>query len=212
MLDFFTLAQNCAPQVAPQTMAAIVKTESQFQPLAIGINGGARLVRQPFTKKEAVITAKSLIEQGYNIDLGLGQVNSSNLVKTRLSIEDAFDPCRNLTVSSLILQKNYERAIQKTADSQSALFAALSAYNTGNFSKGFVNGYVQKVVANAEPVKPIAIIPALKLHIIPAHKPKQSTANHAIQLKATIQTPLVKASNPSSSEDKKPSWDVFNDF
>ncbi|MES2206794.1 MAG: lytic transglycosylase domain-containing protein [Pseudomonadota bacterium] len=212
MLDFLLLTQQCAPHVAPETMAAIVRTESQFQPLAIGINGGARLVRQPATKKEAVITAKSLIGQGYNIDLGLGQVNSSNLAKTSLSIEDAFDPCRNLAASSSILKNNYERARQKQLNSQEALFAALSAYNTGNFSKGFTNGYVQKVVANAEPIKPIAIIPALKPQILPVHKPKQNTVSHAVQVKVTPPTPQEKASNPLSPEDKKLSWDVFNDF
>ena len=45
-MDFVSLAMQCAPMVAPLTMAAIVKTESGFNPLAIGVNGGARLVRQ----------------------------------------------------------------------------------------------------------------------------------------------------------------------
>ena len=78
-MDFVSLAMQCAPMVAPLTMAAIVKTESGFNPLAIGVNGGARLVRQAETVAEAVVTAKWLLERGYNIDLGLGQVNSNNL-------------------------------------------------------------------------------------------------------------------------------------
>lgn len=40
-MDFNVLSAECAPWVAPQTMAAIVKTESQFNPLAININAGA---------------------------------------------------------------------------------------------------------------------------------------------------------------------------
>ena len=32
-LDFIALAQQCAPQVSPVTMAAIVRTESGFQPV-----------------------------------------------------------------------------------------------------------------------------------------------------------------------------------
>jgi type IV secretion system protein VirB1 len=67
-MDFNALSLECAPWVAPRTMAAIVKTESQFNPLAININGGARLERQPASKKEAVVTAKWLIANNYNID------------------------------------------------------------------------------------------------------------------------------------------------
>lgn len=147
-MDFNALVAECAPWVAPQTMAAIVKTESQFNPLAININGGAQLERQPATKEEAVVTAKWLLANHYNIDLGLGQVNSVNLAKTNLSVEDAFDPCRNLAASATILQWNFESASKRIPEQQAALQAAISAYNTGSFTKGFSNGYVQKVVNN----------------------------------------------------------------
>ncbi|EPT7341098.1 hypothetical protein ACVR8P_005750 [Pseudomonas aeruginosa] len=40
MLDFMVLAQQCAPTVAPQTMAAVVQVESSFNPYAIGVVGG----------------------------------------------------------------------------------------------------------------------------------------------------------------------------
>jgi len=133
-MDFLALSQECAPWVAPQTMAAIVKTESGFNPLSIGVNGGARLVRQPDNKAEAVATARWLIEKGYNIDLGLGQVNSSNLAKVGLSVEDAFEPCKNVAAAATILHGNFQAAKGKVQDDQAALHAALSAYNTGSFS------------------------------------------------------------------------------
>lgn len=149
-VDFNMLANQCAPWVAPQTLAAIVKTESSFNPLVININGGAKLERQPSSKGEAVATAKWLIENGYNVDLGLGQINSVNLSKTKLSVEDAFDACKNLAAAATILKWNYESAQQRTAgNEQSALMAAISAYNTGSFTRGFSNGYVKKVVNNA---------------------------------------------------------------
>lgn len=148
-MDFNALAQECAPWVAPQTMAAIVKTESAFRPLAINVNGKAQLTRQPKTKGEAIATAKWLIANGYNIDLGLGQVNSANLKKTSLTVEDAFEPCKNIAAAATILHWNYKAAIRKTPNEQAALHAALSAYNTGSFHRGFANGYVQKVVNNA---------------------------------------------------------------
>ncbi|MBD3991081.1 transglycosylase SLT domain-containing protein, partial [Xanthomonas citri pv. citri] len=46
MLEFMDLAQQCAPTVAPQTMAALVQVESGFNPYAIGVVDG-RLARQP---------------------------------------------------------------------------------------------------------------------------------------------------------------------
>jgi type IV secretion system protein VirB1 len=148
-MDFNVLSAECAPWVAPQTMAAIVKTESQFNPLAININAGAKLEHQPASKEEAVVTAKWLIANNYNIDLGLGQVNSANLAQTNLSIEDAFDSCKNLAAAATILQWNYASASKKITGEQAALHAAISAYNTGSFTRGFNNGYVQKVLNNA---------------------------------------------------------------
>ena len=148
-MDFIALAQQCAPTVAPQTLAAIVKQESGFRPLAIGINGGARLERQPGNVGEAVATAKWLIEKGYNIDLGLGQINVKNVAKMGLSIEDTFDPCKNLAASAQILTENFQGAKRSTQNDQVALRAALSMYNTGSYTRGFENGYVQNVLAKA---------------------------------------------------------------
>lgn len=156
-MDFLALAQQCAPQVAPQTMAAIVRTESAFRPLSIGINRGGRLARQPASVDEAVATAKWLIGQGYNIDLGLAQINSSNLRRTGLSVEDAFDPCKNLAAGAMILEANYRNASRKYANAQDVLRASLSAYNTGNFRSGFSNGYVSRVIGNAG----VAVVPAI---------------------------------------------------
>jgi type IV secretion system protein VirB1 len=165
-MDFAALANECAPYVAHQTMAAIVKTESNFQPLAIGINGGARLVRSAQTKEEAVVTANWLIANGFNIDLGLGQVNSANLAKFGLTVENAFDPCKNLAVAGKILQGNYLVARRKGHDEQAALHAALSAYNTGSYSRGFANGYVQKVVNNAPIARSASSATALPIPLV----------------------------------------------
>jgi type IV secretion system protein VirB1 len=153
-MDFAALAQECAPQVAQATLAAVVQTESNFQPLAIGVNGGAKLARQPDNQAEAVATAKWLIGQGYSIDLGLGQINSGNLEMTGLTVEDAFDPCRNLAAAGKILELNYREARRKFRNEQMALRAALSAYNTGSFARGIANGYVLRVTNNARASEP----------------------------------------------------------
>jgi type IV secretion system protein VirB1 len=176
-MDFNVLSAECAPWVAPQTMAAIVKTESQFNPLAININAGAKLEHQPASKEEAVVTAKWLIANNYNIDLGLGQVNSANLSKTNLSIEDAFDSCKNLAAAATILQWNYASASKKISGEQAALHAAISAYNTGSFTRGFSNGYVQKVLNNASvnvmPVKVVTNSAVAPIALVNVKKPVQ---------------------------------------
>lgn len=179
-MDFLALAQHCAPLVAPQTMAAIVKTESAFRPLAIGINGGARLVRQPENIEEAVVTAKWLIGNGYNIDIGLGQLNSSNLHKAGLTVADAFDPCKNLSASAKILHGNYKNASRAIIGEQAALHAAISAYNTGNFSTGFANGYVQRVVNNSGVIPNIAPAPVRPIALAVRNKLQSKTYGSAI--------------------------------
>ena len=122
MLDLalvLALSAQCAPGVSPQTLAAIAHTESRFNPLAIGVNRGAA-VRQPRTREEAGRVARRLIASGANIDLGLAQINSSNLGWLRLSVEDAFDPCRNLTAAGTVLRAGFDPA-STAFDRQQAL-------------------------------------------------------------------------------------------
>jgi type IV secretion system protein VirB1 len=203
MQDFTVLAQQCAPFIAAQTLAAIVKTESAFQSLAIGVNGGGRLMRQPATVEEAVVTAKWLINQGYNIDLGLGQVNATNLRKTGLTVEDAFDPCKNLTASAMILQGNYRNASRHIVGEQAALNAAISAYNTGNFTDGFTNGYVQRVVNNAEATPGIVLKAAVAIPFFPDANSHNKA--HQKSKKQVIKT------KPKNARDAAPvnSWNVY---
>ena len=51
-------------------------------------------------------------------------------------------------MSADILTKNYIAARKTTNDPQLALRKALSAYNTGNQSGGFQNGYIDKILYN----------------------------------------------------------------
>lgn len=162
-MDFMALAQQCAPAVHPQTIAAIVKTESGFKPFAIGINKGtASLKRQPENKEEAVATAKQLIAGGHNIDMGLGQINSENLARLGITVEDVFDPCKNLAAAAAILTDNYTRAAAKSGEPQTALIKALSAYNTGDFGRGLQNGYVYRVAQSNQKLTQGYTVPAIK--------------------------------------------------
>lgn len=195
-MDFFALAEQCAPAVHPQTMAAIVKTESGFNPFAIGVNkGGAQLPRQPKDKAEAVAAAKALIEGGKNIDMGLGQINSANLVRLQMTVEDVFDSCKNLGAAALILTDNFVRASAKTDAPEAALHKALSAYNTGSFSRGIQNGYVQRVSSNGQKIAQGYTVPAITNAAL---APKTATDPKQAQQSA----PVVLRSIPPAAQTK----------
>ena len=147
-IPFTALVALCAPLVAPETMGAIVATESNFRSFVIGVNGGNGFAAASYdhrTKADAVARARDLLAKGANLDLGLGQVNSANLAGLGVTVEDMFDPCKNLRAAEAILAANYTAASATTPNSQEALRAAISAYNTGNFKSGFANGYVGRV-------------------------------------------------------------------
>jgi len=133
----------CAPMVAPQTTSKIIQVESGGNPLAINING-APLPRVPTDAIDAAALAREYINQGYSVDLGLMQVNSRNLEKLGYSVEDMFSPCKNIDAGGRVLAAFYADARPQYADEQSALRAALSAYNTGDFSRGITNGYLAR--------------------------------------------------------------------
>lgn len=151
---FVALAAACAPNIHPQTLHAVVKQESNYNALAIGINKAARLKSQPKTRDEAIAIANHLINEKVNFDAGLAQININNLNWLSMSVDDLFDPCKNLKASSLVLSACYQRASLQYGKGQQALRAALSCYNTGNFDRGFTNGYVRNVVAQAQTYVP----------------------------------------------------------
>lgn len=148
-IDFIALAQQCAPAVHHKTMAALVKTESTYNPFAIGVVGG-RLVRQPRNKGEAMATANSLMQKGWKFSAGIAQVYVMNFSKYGLNLSNVFDPCVNLRAGSAILVDCFKRAmVTQRNDQQAAVRSAFSCYYSGNFTTGFKEGYVQTVVANS---------------------------------------------------------------
>ncbi|WP_312162700.1 lytic transglycosylase domain-containing protein [Phenylobacterium sp.] len=161
------LAAQCAPAVAPETLLSIVQVESRFNPLAIGVNGTPRVTVSASTPQEAATKAAALIAAGRSVDLGLAQINSKNLGWLGLSVEAAFDPCRNLAAGARVLQAGYEGG----ADAQPALRRALSRYNTGDARRGFTNGYVAKVERAAAEV-----VPAIQAQPVRLPSPTPETA------------------------------------
>jgi type IV secretion system protein VirB1 len=133
----------CAPGVAPQTIQAIVEVESRGNPLAIHVNGG-RLPRPALDALDAAKLARAAIAAGHSVDLGLMQVNSANLPRLGYTAEQMFDPCTNIAAGAAVLTADYQRAAGRHGPGQTALRAALSAYNTGSLSRGIENGYVSR--------------------------------------------------------------------
>lgn len=127
--------------VSPEVMQHVVQVESSANPYAIGVVGG-QLVRQPSNLGEALATVQMLDAKGYNYSLGLSQVNRANFARYGLdSYEKAFDRCANLTAGSRILADCYKSAGGDWGK-------AFSCYYSGNFTTGFREGYVQKVLAS----------------------------------------------------------------
>lgn len=141
------LTQVCAAQVEPSTLLAIVAVESGFDPWAIGVNGPKAVALRPGSREAAVATAQGLIAAGRNIDLGLGQINHRNLARLGLTVEDAFEPCRNLAAASKVLGAGGNRNGPTGP-------AALSRYNTGDAQRGLRNGYVDRVTHAAAQLAP----------------------------------------------------------
>lgn len=160
------LAQQCAPSVAVETLLSVVHAESHFDPYAIGINAKGVAKVQPGDRPSAIAAAKGLIARGFNIDLGLGQINSANLKWLGLSVEDAFDPCRNLAASARVLSTNYLSVARSSPSTEIAIATAMSMYNTGSRSRGFGNGYVGRVYASSS-----IVVPALRAGMAPLSAP-----------------------------------------
>ena len=125
-----------------------VAHESSLNLWAVGING-ARVSSQPTTREQAVTLAKTMVAKGYSVDVGYAQINTATLKKFGLSIEQGFEPCRNLGAMQTVLIRNYVIAAEQLGEGQPALQAALSAYNTGNIHAGVRNGYVRAVYRQA---------------------------------------------------------------
>lgn len=148
---FATLVLACAPAVHLGTAQALVAVESNFNPHAIGVVGGA-LERQPRHRAEAVATAHALQAAGWNFSVGLGQINVGNFRRLGLTVDSAFEPCANLAAMQAVLTECFDRANPpnaKPTEKQAALRRALSCYYSGNFVTGFRHGYVRKVMAAA---------------------------------------------------------------
>lgn len=159
--------ERCAPQVAPATMAAIVRVESGGDALAIHDNT-ARRSYHPRDRATAEALYQLLLAAGHSVDLGIAQINDVNLVPLGLNVRTVFDACTNIGAGGRILSRDYAIAARRYGPGQLALRHAIGMYNTGRLDAGAA--YVQSVLQAAG-------IPEVfdpKLPLIPVIDPKHS--------------------------------------
>lgn len=138
--------ERCAPQVAPSTMAAIVRVESGGDSLAIHDNTTGRSYH-PRDRADAEAIAQQLLVARHSIDLGIAQINDVNLRAQGLNVQTVFDACANLGASARILSRDYASAIRRYGAGQVALRHAIGMYNTGMLDAG--RGYIRSVLLAA---------------------------------------------------------------
>jgi len=183
-MDLPALYAECAPQVHPKTMDAVVQVESHGRVLALNVNRLRTQPPQPAMADAAVQAAETWIARGYSVDIGLGQINSRNLAVLGLTVRTALDPCANLHGAAAILAANYVGAVQRVGEGQTALLMALSAYNTGSYDRGFGNGYVARYAAGY-------VVPALSGATPIPPRASHGTTGLAAALRAPRPNPLT---------------------
>lgn len=195
-------ALACQELAVPMdVMEHVVRVESSFNPWAIGVVG-ARLARQPASLEEAVATASQLERDGYNFSLGLAQVNRHNLAAQGLeSYEQAFAACPNLAAGARILADCHRRAGGDWGK-------AFSCYYSGNFVRGFKDGYVQKVwqsMAGASPDRIATVVSAIPVAIegVASARPVAGTGLRERRVAAAPRSPEARF-QPASDRASRP--------
>lgn len=209
--EFETLAADCAADIHVETLKAVVRTESGYNPFSVGVVNGS-LSRQPRSLKEALQVVKELEEKGFNYSIGLGQINKNNFAAFDEKAESLFEPCRNLQVSGSILKSCYESALTHNKSPQEALKLALSCYYSGNFSRGFQleesgTSYVQQVIKNVNQ-------DAKKIPTVPALEPVAGGDNEISpqsQEAAIVLAPASTSAKPQNQGNYKLDWVIIPD-
>lgn len=188
-----SLANECAPRVQPDTMQALLLQESSGNPYSIGVVGSP-LSAQPQTREEAIETAHALIKAGDNISLGLGQINYKNLPGLKMSVEDAFDYCKNVQAADEILSSCFVRATEAGKEGEPALHAALSCYYSNNFTTGLKR---EPTFGNTSYVERVTLSHS---RLVPSIGAASNTVKEELKAIENV------------TEDRHNGWDVFKDF
>ena len=130
MIPLSQISAECAPMVAPSTMAAIVRVESGGNPMAMW-NNSTRSMVIPGSRAQAIQYLRKAMAAGQRVDVGLAQVDTGNFSAFGLTPRTAFNACTNLRAGSEILHMDWQQARENGYRGQQALYHAFEAYNSG---------------------------------------------------------------------------------
>ncbi|MFM2084792.1 MAG: hypothetical protein RLY95_1610 [Pseudomonadota bacterium] len=153
------LVLTCAPLIHPVTMHAVVQHESGGNYLALHDNTTGQTYK-PASLSEGKTVANQLVAQGHSVDIGFAQINSKNLPKLGVSVDQVMDPCTNLWAAQTILLSAWRQ-------SQGNLPQMLSIYNTGRSNSVVGMRYAASVYARAGAV-------SSKQKVLSAEDPRSS--------------------------------------
>lgn len=112
---YWYLNHRCVQQaahhygVSPFLLEAIVHVESKGNPFAVGVNGrGGGKSQGPLSYTKAVELVTRLWKDGANFDVGLGQINSTNLEQYGVHPTHLLDPCVNLQWAAFVLRQKID--------------------------------------------------------------------------------------------------------
>ncbi|WP_192180420.1 type IV secretion system lytic transglycosylase VirB1 [Mesorhizobium amorphae] len=198
--EFDRLSRTCAPWVASSTLAAIATIESGFDPLVAHDNTTGEQLRWT-DHLQATRGVKDRLEAHHSVDVGLMQINSKNFSILNLTPEKALQPCTSLSAAAQLLESRYAGGMTAVAQ-QLALRRAISAYNTGDVTRGFANGYVRKVESAAKDVSMLRrLAPAARgIRKLEAAGPK------------TVPPLLEQSQQTNEKQPTQDSWDVWGSY
>jgi type IV secretion system protein VirB1 len=161
-----------APAVNPGTLLAFAFHESQLRPFAIHDNTTGQTA-VPVSATSATALARALLARGHSLDLGIMQVNSTNLERTGLTTVTAFDAGESLRAGASILVAAFRQCLHGRVElsgavEQAALRCAASIYNTGREQAGILNGYQPGVWRAAAEIVPAIEAAAITPRSYPA--------------------------------------------
>lgn len=172
-MEPLNLLAQCAPDLPGPLMGAVVKAESGWRPLAIGLDGSKPSMAQPSTLAEAVAIAEALSRQGRGFSVGLAQIHVSHVRRQGWRWEQAFDPCSNVAFGQRILRGFQAQAEARGLTGSPMLRAALRGYNAGRIDRMSGEAYAQKVLSSLQataaspPARPEPADPFMRSPVAP---------------------------------------------
>lgn len=176
------LAMQCSPQVHPDTVMSVAKTESDLNPYAIAeiipkddSKGSVNRVKSylPKSKEEALGIIRDIRARKNRLSVGLMQITSSNFSTLKTTANEQLNPCENLKAFQIILKDCYERG--------GDLKNALSCYYSGNFLTGKIK---EKQFSDSSYIERIGY--SDKSYVVPSTKEdieKEKTGSKAVKSK-----------------------------